>query len=406
MRYRKLGNTGLEVSEIGFGGEWLERHEFEKSVELIRYAQEKGINIIDCWMSDPKSRDIIGKALEGNREKWFVQGHIGSTHQNGQYVRTRDMEFVKPAFEDLLQRLGTDYIDLGMIHYVDAQEDWDLCINSPYIEYVKELKAAGTIRHIGLSTHNPRIAKTAIESGIVEMILFSINPAFDMHPATEVLDEMFENYANEMSGIDEERAALYRLCEEKGVGITVMKPYFGGRLFDPARSPFGSVFTPVQCIHYALTRPGVSSVLCGYDTKEQIDAAVAYETATADEKDYASVLASAPLHAYSGQCTYCGHCKPCPMDIDIAMVNKFYDLATAQPAVPESGSRAQGFRLHRLPELRSAVPLRRFRRGAHAQDRGAVWVLRGLLERYFKYFEEWENCESSSPFSLTNRNKK
>ena len=336
MRYRKLGNTGLEVSEIGFGGEWLERHEFEESVELIRYAQEKGINIIDCWMSDPKSRDIIGKALEGNREKWFVQGHIGSTHQNGQYVRTRDMQFVKPAFEDLLQRLGTDYIDLGMIHYVDAQEDWDLCMNSPYIEYVKELKSAGTIRHIGLSTHNPRIAKTAIESGIVEMILFSINPAFDMHPATEVLDEMFENYANEMSGIDEERAALYRLCEENGVGITVMKPYFGGRLFDPARSPFGSVFTPVQCIHYALTRPGVSSVLCGYDTKEQIDAAVAYETATADEKDYASVLASAPLHAYSGQCTYCGHCKPCPMDIDIAMVNKFYDLATAQPAVPES----------------------------------------------------------------------
>ena len=336
MRYRKLGNTGLEVSEIGFGGEWLERHEFEESVELIRYAQEKGINIIDCWMSDPKSRDIIGKALEGSREKWFVQGHIGSTHQNGQYVRTRDLQFVKPAFEDLLQRLGTDYIDLGMIHYVDAQEDWDLCMNSPYIEYVKELKAAGTIRHIGLSTHNPRIAKTAIESGIVEMILFSINPAFDMHPATEVLDEMFENYANEMSGIDEERAALYRLCEENGVGITVMKPYFGGRLFDPARSPFGAVFTPVQCIHYALTRPGVSSVLCGYDTKEQIDAAVAYETATADEKDYASVLASAPLHAYSGQCTYCGHCKPCPMDIDIAMVNKFYDLATAQPAVPES----------------------------------------------------------------------
>ncbi len=336
MRYRKLGTTGLEVSEIGFGGEWLERHEFEESVELIRYAQEKGINIIDCWMSDPKSRDIIGEALAGNREKWFVQGHIGSTHQNGQYVRTRDMEFVKPAFEDLLQRLGTDYIDLGMIHYVDAQEDWDLRMNSPYIEYVKELKAAGTIRHIGLSTHNPRIAKTAIESGIVEMILFSINPAFDMHPATEVLDEMFENYANEMSGIDEERAALYRLCEEKGVGITVMKPYFGGRLFDPARSPFGSVFTPVQCIHYALTRPGVSSVLCGYDTKEQIDAAVAYETATADEKDYASILATAPLHSYSGQCTYCGHCKPCPMDIDIAMVNKFYDLATAQPAVPES----------------------------------------------------------------------
>ena len=48
------------------------------------------------------------------------------------------------------------------------------------------------------------------------------------------------------------------------------------------------------------------------------------------------MIASAPLHAYSGQCTYCGHCKPCPMDIDIAMVNKFYDLAVQQDTVPES----------------------------------------------------------------------
>ena len=62
----------------------------------------------------------------------------------------------------------------------------------------------------------------------------------------------------------------------------------------------------------------------------------AYETADADARDYASVIASAPLHAYMGQCTYCGHCRPCPMDIDIAMVNKFYDLAIQQPTLPES----------------------------------------------------------------------
>ena len=88
MRYRNLGKTGLKVSEIGFGGEWLERHEEPEAVDLVRYAGEKGINIIDCWMPDPKSRDIIGQGIEGNREKWIVQGHIGSTYQNGQYVRT------------------------------------------------------------------------------------------------------------------------------------------------------------------------------------------------------------------------------------------------------------------------------------------------------------------------------
>ena len=336
MLYRNLGKTGLKVSEIGFGGEWLERHDEEHSVELIRYAGEKGINIIDCWMPDPKSRDIIGKGMEGNREKWIVQGHIGSTYQNGQYVRSRDLKHVVPAFEDILKRMKTDYIDLGMIHYIDSEEDWNNSMNTDYIRYVHELHEAGVIRHIGMSTHNPRMAKRAIETGFVEMLLFSINPAFDMHPATENLDDMFGEYETGLSGIDQERAEMYHLCEEKEIGITVMKGFFGGRLFDEKTSPFGKAFTPCQLIHYALTRPGVSSILAGYDTKEQIDAAIAYETASDDEKDYASVIASAPLHSYNGQCTYCGHCEPCPMNIDIAMVNKFYDLAMMQPEMPES----------------------------------------------------------------------
>ena len=336
MRYRNLGKTGLKVSEIGFGGEWLERHDEAESVKLVRYAGEQGINIIDCWMPDPKSRDIIGKGMEGNREKWIVQGHIGSTWQDGQYVKTREMKYVVPAFEDILTRMKTDYIELGMIHYVDAVEDWNNCMNTDYIRYVHDLHERGVIRHIGLSTHNPRIAKLAVESGFVEMILFSINPAFDMHPATENLDDMFGKYEEGLAGIDQERAGLYRLCEEKEVGITVMKGYFGGRLFDAKTSPFGTAFTPIQCIHYALTRPGVAAIMVGYDTKEQIDEAVSYEAASESEKDYASMIASAPLHSYSGQCTYCGHCKPCPVNIDIAMVNKFYDLAIQQPEIPAS----------------------------------------------------------------------
>ncbi len=336
MKYRRLGKTELMVSEVGFGGEWLERHPEEHSVQLIRHAHEAGINIIDCWMADPKSRDIIGKAIADCRGEWYVQGHIGSTWQNGQYVRTRDMKYVRPAFEDLLQRIGGGYIDLGMIHYVDSQKDWDNCMNSEYIRYVHELHQKGVIRHIGLSTHNPRIARQAAESGFIEMILFSINPAFDMKPASENIDTLFENYDQPLSGIDPERAALYQLCEEKDVGITVMKGFFGGALLDEKKSPFGAAFTVPQLLHYSLTRPAVCSVLCGYDTPEQVDTAVSYETASDAERDYASVIASAPLHAYSGLCTYCGHCQPCPVHIDIAMVNKFYDLAASQETVSES----------------------------------------------------------------------
>ena len=337
MKQRTLGKTGLCVSEIGFGGEWLERHPEEESIALMKYAHEKGINIIDCWMPDPKSRDIIGKAMAGSRESWYVQGHLGSTWQKGQYVRTRDMAYVKPAFEDLLSRLGTDYIDLGMIHYVDSVEEWKAIQDSDYLRYVKELKEKGIIRHIGMSSHNPETAKLAVRSGFVEMLLFSVNPAFDMLPSGENLEELLAEgytYAEGLAGINKERAELYQLCEEYQVGMTVMKGFAGGRLFDASRSPFGVPLTPIQCIHYALTRPGVASILCGYDTTEQVDEAISYESASEEAKDYASVLANAPVHSYRGECTYCGHCKPCAAKLDIAMINKYYDLAAMQPKLP------------------------------------------------------------------------
>ena len=81
---------------------------------------------------------------------------------------------------------------------------------------------------------------------------------------------MLGGYDESLSGIDPERALFYQICEENDVGITVMKGFFGGRLFDPERSPFGTAFTSPQLIHYALTRPGVKAVMCGYDTKEQV----------------------------------------------------------------------------------------------------------------------------------------
>ena len=336
MRYRTLGKTGLKVSEIGLGGEWLERHNTEEVNEVIDTCEKEGINILDCWMSEPNVRSNIGAALKGRRDRWIIQGHIGSTWQNGQYVRTRNLALVKPAFEDLLSRMQTDYMDLGMIHFIDEPDEFKSVTGGEFMDYVRALKEEGRIRHIGLSTHNPEVAKMAALQGEIEMILFSVNPAFDMMPAVRDLDQYFaDTYDENLGGIDPLREELYKLCEQQNVGITVMKGYAGGRLFDAKTSPFGVALTPVQCLHYALTRPAVASVMAGFDTPEHVYAATAYEGATEEEKDYASVLAAAPKHAFStGQCTYCGHCAPCPKKIDIAMVNKLYDLATMQEEVP------------------------------------------------------------------------
>ena len=338
MRYRELGRTGLRVSEIGFGGEWMDGTP-DQARAVVDAAEAAGINILDCWMPDPTRRSNLGDALVGRRERWVIQGHLGSTWQGEQYVRTRDLAHVKPAFDDLLARFHTDYMDLGMIHYVDKPSEFaQLMADSPFIGYVRELRSAGTIRHVGLSTHNPEVARMAVENPEIEMILFSVNPAFDMMPATDDLDAYFDERGEQAAtdGMRPERAELYALAEETGTGITVMKGYMGGRLFDASQSPFGLPLTPVQCLHYALTRPAVASVMVGFGEPAHVAEAVAYESATDAEKDYASVLAGAPRHAYVGQCTYCGHCAPCPKGIDIAAVNKFFDLATSYEEVPDS----------------------------------------------------------------------
>ena len=338
MRYRELGKTGLKVSEIGLGGEWLEGQSAEAVKAVIDRCEEAGINILDCWMPEPQVRRNIGAAIREKRERWVIQGHIGSTWQNGQYVRTRDMSQVVPAFEDLLEGMQTSYIDLGMIHYIDSPEEFDRVMAGEFGDYVRKLKADSTIRHIGLSTHNPEVGLKAVESGEIEMILFSINPAFDLRPPSEDLDASFEleTYRNDLAGIDPVREKFYQTAEAEGIGLTVMKGYFGGRLFKAETSPFGVAMTPVQCLHYALTRPAVASVMAGFSTPQHVDEAVHYEDASDDEKDYASVLASAPSHAFSGQCTYCGHCQPCPAGINIAMANKLYDLAAVRDEVPPS----------------------------------------------------------------------
>ncbi len=336
MNYRRLGKTGLMVSEIGFGAEWMERKTPEEVAAVTRRFSQAGVNILDCWMAEPEVRSNLGAAIAGERDRWIIQGHIGSTWQNGQYVRTRDMDAVRPAFEDLLERLGTDHVELGMIHYVDDLDEFDRIMNGPFIAYVRELLAAGTIEHVGLSTHSPAVARAAALSGEIEAIMFSANPAFDMMPAASDLDTLFGPYDESLEGMEPARAELYAVCERENVGITVMKGYAGGRLLSAQTSPFGVALTPVQCIHYALTRPSVASIMVGAANEQHADDALAYEAAAEKELDYASVLANAPRHAYFGQCTYCGHCAPCAAHIDIALVNKFYDLAAMQDDVPAS----------------------------------------------------------------------
>lgn len=338
MRYRELGNTGLLVSEIGMGCEGFSENNCAMTKELFDLAEREGINYFDLYASDPKLRSAVGNALEGRREKIMIQSHICSVWKNGQYLRTRNLAEVKEGFSEMLSLLKTDYIDVGMIHYCDAEKDWQEILDNGILDYARELKAKGLIRHIGLSSHNPIVARKAVESGNIEVLMFSVNPVYDLQPPTENVDDLWADdvYKKTYMNMDPDRQRLYEVCQSRGVGITVMKCFAGGDLLNAELSPAGAALTPAQCIHYCLTRPAVATVLCGAHTTGQLRECIAYETASDAERDYASAFASFPKISWSGHCMYCSHCAPCPMKISVADVTKFLNLAVSSGAVPET----------------------------------------------------------------------
>lgn len=337
MNYRTLGRTGLSVSEIAMGCEGLVDKSYEQVLAFVDKMEQLGVNCIDLYSPNPEMRANLGRAMKGRRDKFVLQSHLCSIWEKGQYLRTRDITKVKTGFEDMLRLLGTSFIDIGMIHYSDALSDWNEIVNGPVMAYAKELKAAGKIGCIGLSSHNPEVGQAAADSGLIDVLMFSVNPCYDLQPAGEDVEQLWAEsaYAHKLVNMDPQRQALYESCQRQGVGVTVMKAFGGGDLLSQC-SPAGVALTPFQCLHYALTRPGVACVMAGARTVKELETCAAYEDAPDSEKDYAAAFAAMPKISWEGHCMYCGHCAPCPQGIDVASVTKFFNLARAQGQMPET----------------------------------------------------------------------
>lgn len=338
MRYRDLGNTGIRVSEIGMGCEGFVGKPYDQVERLVDQMEELGVSCIDLYAPDPEFRSHLGRALRGRRDRFVLQAHLCSVWKEGQYKRSRDPAEVREGFLDQLNRLETDHAEIGMIHYSDSMADWEAVKNGPVMEYARQLRQRGTIGCVGLSSHNPQVALDAVESGLIQVLMFSVNPCYDLQPAGEDVESLWDDksYERPLVNMDPQRQALYEACQRRGVGITVMKAFGGGDLLSAELSPAGRALSAFQCIHYALTRPGVACVMSGARTPEELRASAAYEQASEAERDYAAAFAAMPKISWKGHCMYCGHCAPCPRGIEVASVTKFLNLAVAQRAVPET----------------------------------------------------------------------
>lgn len=361
MTYRTLGSTGIQVSEIGLGCGAFSEMTPEESRLFMDVALDSGVNYIDIYDADPTVRSNIGYALKGRRDQMVIQGHVGCFWNGTSYERTRDVARAKQGFVDLLDLLGTDHIEVGMLHIVDRLDEWDTILSSGLFGYMKKLKEEGKIEHIGMSSHNVDVALAAAKSGEFEVIMFSLNPFFDC--ITSDVNPWEATSEGMLPGIDPKRVELYDYCAQHDIAITVMKVFGGGgRLLKTESSPLGFSLTPSQCISYSLAKPCVAVAIVGAKSVEELKADLHYLRASEAERDFHKALdlgqVATPYTNADGtqcdaesatvskssknnsittvtpQCAYCGHCAPCPVGINVAKVIKLYNDAGNKAPVP------------------------------------------------------------------------
>lgn len=317
MEYRKLPHGEEQISVIGFGTSSIGAAgsaELEATLEL---ALEQGINYFDLASADAAPFPALGRILGERRKEVYFQLHFGAEYQSGTYGWTTDLEAIKGSVGWQLEQLKTYYIDFAFLHCLDEESDLRRALDGGTLDYILSLKKQGVVRHIGMSSHTPSVAQHALDTGLLDMLMFSINPAYDYQQEGEFA-----------IGGARERQALYRRCQAEGVGISVMKAFSGGQLLSKRTSPFGQALTEYQCIQYALDRPGVLTVLPGVRNAEDLRRILGFFHAQGEERDY-SVLGSLTPGEIEGTCVYCNHCQPCPAGLDVGLINKYYDLAMA-----------------------------------------------------------------------------
>ena len=320
MLYRNLGKTGIKISEIGLGTEYLNGQKHEMVVSVIQEAIKSGVNYYDLIFTFQDYLDNLASAFKENRNNVILTGHLGSCEKNGKYKKSRNVNECRIVFTDMLSRLKTDYVDIIIVHFVNAKEYDRIMKKGGIYDLALSLQKEGKGKYIGLSTHDTSVGIKAAKSGKFDIIMFPVNIANHSLP---------------------ERNEFLKTCSKNNVGVVAMKPFAGGKLMQKNRTVTIAKYqsggmsvkkkiprsiTPVQCLSYTLSRIGILTAIPGVKNKKELRESLDYMNTSREDMDFSTLIEGFKEYVYR-ECCYCNHCLPCPSDIDIGHIIREFDTS-------------------------------------------------------------------------------
>lgn len=282
MNKRKLGNTGISVSEVAFGGVEIgmpygigveDMPTEEQSIELLHAALDKGINFFDTARQYGQSEAIMGKAFKGRRSEVVIATKCRHLAKD-----------IDASLNESLEALQTDYIDIYMLHDSDPK----IFLNEEVIRNFASLKKAGVIKATGVSTYTPEETKLAIESGHWDIIQVPFNM------------------------MDQRQETLFALAEAKGIGIVIRSVLLKGLLSDRGRGlhpALSKVESHIHSLHelaqqtrldlptlatrFALSFKNISAILIGIDRLDYLQKSLEAANGYLDEPTMKKAIAMA-----------------------------------------------------------------------------------------------------------------
>ncbi|MBQ9154878.1 MAG: aldo/keto reductase [Solobacterium sp.] len=270
VRNLTLGCTGITVPQNAFGALPIQRTDMETAVHILRKAYEGGMRYFDTARAYSDSEEKLGNAFAGMRDKVFI---ATKTH-------AKTPEGFRKDLETSLAKLQTDYIDVYQFH--QAEQCYRPGDGTGMYECMLEAKAAGKIRHIGVTAHKIEVAYECVESGLYETMQFPFSY---------------------LSG--EKELKLVEMCRERNMGFIAMKSLAGG-LITHAEAAMANVSQYDVLPIWGIQRESELDEWLAFMEKEPV---MSDEIRAFIDKERAELAGDF--------CRGCGYCMPCPVGIQI-----------------------------------------------------------------------------------------